>query len=233
MDRKFVLLAVIVSLVFALAFVSANPNGARTVTEINSTRMADSSPDNHSAIAGNITELNIYGESVTQSWQGYFGNVTGAIQLGDSTGNVLYNWSVASPRGQVYASIYDSITWSTVECFNMSNSSSVEALFNIGESDSDGINETFTLNDHATFTVGSTQFNEGVCKNTKLFNNDGTGIFDNVMLEAENKFIFASLLQEDVTGFDGRPHDFQMIVLEDGHGTDVSTTPYFFYVELY
>ena len=41
-----------------------------------------------------------------------------------------------------------------------------------------------------------------------------------------------TILDEDEPGFDDNPHDFQMIVLEDGHGTDTATDTYYFWVEL-
>jgi hypothetical protein len=234
--RKLFLAILVCIFAMSVMFVSAVPDGASNVTEINSTRLSPSSPTSHNATAGNVTELSIYGESVTKSWQGYFGNVTGAIRLGNALGDILYNWSVASPRGQIYASTAQSIQWSTIDCFNVSNQAEVESLeddFNIGHTDADGVNETFTLNDHSAFNVGSTGFAEGQCPNVKLFNNAGVGLFDNVLLKSGANVVFASLLKEDAVGFDNRPHDFQMIVLEDGHGTNTDTTPYYFHVEIY
>ena len=50
---------------------------------------------------------------------------------------------------------------------------------------------------------------------------------------AATQVIFASIIEEaSVLGFDDRDHDFEMLVLEDGHGTDLATTTYYFYVEL-
>ena len=42
----------------------------------------------------------------------------------------------------------------------------------------------------------------------------------------------SALLEEDATGFDTASHDFEMLVLEDGHETDSAVTPYYFWVEL-
>ena len=65
-----------------------------------------------------MTEINIFGYSPTQSWQGYFGNISGTVQLADSGDNVMYNWSLASPQGEIYASTSNSINWANVQCFN-------------------------------------------------------------------------------------------------------------------
>ena len=58
--------------------------------------------------------------------------------------------------------------------------------------------------------------------------------FEETLLYApqEQAIVFASLLEQDLTGFDSSTHDFEMIVLEDGHGTDTQVTSYYFYVEI-
>ena len=51
------------------------------------------------------------------------------------------------------------------------------------------------------------------------------------MTIVENKDWFNST---DPTGFDGKDHDFQMLVLEDGHpgANELTPTLYYFWVEL-
>lgn len=235
------------------------PFGAET-TVINSTRATPDEAQSIPAQAGNVTEINIVGFTITQSWQGYFGNVTGTIQLADSSDNQMYNWSLASPEGEIYASTSSSITWANVQCLNYSsdgtyadesgnggttsshgtNLTQLEALFNIQPDDVDGVDETFNLlgaETHDLFYTNSLEFSEGECQSTRLFSNIGAGEndkFEEVLLyEPETQsIIFTSILDENVLGFDGRLHDFEMLVAEDGHGTNTATTPYYFYVEL-
>jgi hypothetical protein len=88
--------------------VAVEPFGA-TVVNLSSTRATPDDATGIPALAGNVTELSISGFSITQSWQGYFGNVTGTIMLSDSSDNVMYNWSLASPEGEIYASTNSSI----------------------------------------------------------------------------------------------------------------------------
>jgi hypothetical protein len=228
---------VTISLIFMSGFVLANPNGAGIVSEIKSSNgPASTVAANHSAIAGNVTELLISGNSITQSWQGYYGNVSGAIRLADTTGNPMYNWSLASPQGEVFASTANSITWSNIECFNWTaDGEALEVSFNINNSE-DGINETFTDgNSHEAFSVGATSFSAGDCMSTDIFDNTGAsvdGSFEEVLLSDTTNTIFVSLLEEDLLGFDSANHDFEMLVPEDGHNGDTSSTPYFFYIEL-
>jgi hypothetical protein len=232
--KKIISFAFILCILLASSFfVMAAPNGA-VVTPGTSTRGDVTSPDPDSnAIAGNVTELTVSGITITQAWQGYFGNVTGAITLNDNGNHVMYNWSTTSPQGEIYASNASSVVWSGIQCYNeTTNLSEFEQRFGIGTADVDGLNETFHLNNHAEFFTNSKQFTAGQCNNTKLYNSVGTGTFDEVLLTDGPSLVFASILLNNANGFDNIPHDFEMLVLEDGHGVDVSPTTYYFWVEL-
>jgi len=236
MNKNLILLFTSLLAFSMLGFVTAVPNGAN-ITEESSSSATAASPENHSAIAGNITELTIQGDSITQSWQGYFGNVSGAIELANSAGNVMYNWSLASPQGEVYASNASSITWAGIECFNWtSNGTVVEGSYNIAAGDEDGLNETFSdSNAHAAFNTGTTSFSDGDCMTAFIFDSTQSATDDNfeeVLLSDGKNTVFAALLEQDTLGFDNNPHDFEMLVLEDGHSGDSSAETYFFYIEL-
>jgi len=228
---------VMMSLVLILGFALAEPNGVTTITEESSSSGPTAgTAANHSAIAGNVTEITIYGDSITQSWQGYFGNVSGAIRLADASGNPMYNWSLASPQGEVFASTASSITWSSIECFNWTaDGAALETSLNIDNSE-DGINETFSkVIGHESFSVGTTTFAEDDCMGARIFDNTGAGVdqnFEEVLLSDTTNTVFASLLEQDTLGFNSKSHDFEMLVLEDGHDGNAVTTPYFFYIEL-
>jgi hypothetical protein len=238
---------------------AAGPFGAN-ITTINSTRAPADDPTTISAQAGNVTEMNIFGFTVTQTWQGYFGNVTGTLILGDSGNHSMYNWTTLNPKGEIYASTNSSIIWNYVMCLNYSatgtysddsanigntslygtNLTQLESIFNINESDVDGVNETFNLlgeNTHESLYTGNLNFGTGECRSSRIFSDAGIGEdnkFEEVLLyESSTKsIIFTSLLNSDVLGFDERTHDFEMMVLEDGHGENSEITPYYFYLEI-
>jgi hypothetical protein len=240
-------------------FVSAAPSGAN-VSRGDSTSAAADDATSDDAFAGNVTSLDIYSKTTTQSWQGYFGNVTGTIQLADGNKAVMYNWSQASPRGEVYASTNDTVYWVNLQCLNFTatgdytdeagnggttsqygtNLEQLQTMFNINASDADTVNATFNLlgaGTHNSFATGSAAFGEGECQNTRVYDNTGTGVNDKFeeVLQYEpvsRSVIFTSLLNQDASGFDSKSHDFEMLVLEDGHDADVDTTPYYFFVEL-
>jgi hypothetical protein len=115
--RKLIIFLLVSLILFSLTSASNLPFGAE-VTSGNSSRANITAPMSIPAQAGNVTEINIFGYSITKSWQGYFGNVSGTMTLSDSANNVMYNWSIVSPRGQVYASTNNSIQWENIQCFN-------------------------------------------------------------------------------------------------------------------
>ena len=260
---KYILLGIL-SLVFLstlfFSFVNAvTPTGGSVTPGSPQTAPADTA-GNNSAFAGNTTFLGVTAYSTTQTWQGYFGNVSGTIQLADASDNVIYNWTLAEPEGEVYASTNSSITWGNIQCFNFTangtgglgtagstnlggaNLTVLESTFNIGSSDADGVNETFSFvpagDGHDAFTTASLSFGAGECLSTKLFNSGGgqaSNQFEEVLLfePATSSVVFTSLLEEGaLNGFNSQDNDFQMMVLEDGHNSDVSATPYFFFVEI-
>ena len=228
-----VLLISVINFGFVLAVI---PSGGTITSISNSTAPLDVA-QGVAAIAGNVTEINIVGFSTTQSWQGYFGNVSGTLQLADGSDNVMYNWSLASPEGEIYASVNNSVNWVGTQCYNNTTfTSNLELEYNILSNDVDGIDETFNMQDHDAFYVNNILINTNTCMSTRVYGDTGAGVneeFEEVLLTGgSNEVIFASLLEEDILGFDDRSHDFEMLVLEDGHGTDTATRPYYFYVEL-
>ena len=238
MNKFFTITIIVLLFVFTLGVTLADPNGANTVTqEGTSSRGTANSPQDAQALAGNITEITVSGDSITQSWQGYFGNVSGAITLEDASNNTMYNWSLASPQGEIFASTDGSVSWTGVKCFNWTeNGTDLETTYNIDGAE-DGINETFSDSEtHDGFSVGTVSFVADQCMSTQVFDATGAGVastFDEVLLsDAGGNPIFTALLEQDTLGFDDKHHDFQMLVLEDGHDGDTSETQYFFYVEL-
>jgi hypothetical protein len=247
---KLFLLSVFLVVFLSATVLAVEPFGA-TLTNISSVRAPPDNATNNDAMAGNVSEIGITAFTITQSWQGYFGNVSGTIQLADDSDNIMYNWSLASPEGEVYASTNNSVTWATIECLTETdfgaNFTDLEAMFGIAPDDMDGVNETFSYNGthesgeslaHDLFYTNNVQFDAGECVSTHIFTASQSaeeGTFQEVLLyePTTNSVIFTSILdQESPLGFDGRSHDFEMLVLENGHLTDVATTPYYFWVEL-
>ncbi len=231
---------VVVSVSLFSGVFAVEPFGADITLNVTTRAPADQA-ELHNANAGNVTYMTLYGYTVTQSWQGYYGNVSGTIQLADNLDKVLYNWSLANPEGEVYASENGTgIDWGNIACWDMANNETLETWFNISNDDVDGLNETFSDdNTHEDFYTAGTHFAPGTCTTAYLFNNtgyQGANTWEEVILTDGSdvvQTIFTSLIEEGgAVGFDGNNYDFQMIVLEDGHGTDTDYRDYYFYVEL-
>ena len=85
--------------------------------------------------------------------------------------------------------------------------------------------------------MNSLNFSDGECLSTHTFGDTHAGTdgeFQEVILyeSTSRAVIWTAILDNNVTGFDQKGHDFQLMVPEDGHGTDTDGTTYYFYVEL-
>lgn len=250
------------------AVLAVEPFGATVNPVVPSDRAPiDSAGNDPNAVAGNISSLTITGYSITQAWHGYFGNVSGTVMLADSGDNVMYNWSLASPEGEVYASTNNSVVWVYIQCLNFTSdgtygddtgnagSTSLHGTnltilmdqFGVDQGDVDAPNNTFSLAGthesgegltHDQFYTNNFNFSAGECLSTHLFaasNSSEDSKFQEVLLydPSTSSVVFTSILDEETPlGFDAKPHDFEMLVLENGHLTDTSPTPYYFWVEL-
>lgn len=258
--QKILLGLILLSILIVFAGLTcAVPQGPNNLTISSSSRSSmSSSPISIDAAAGNVTALIIDGTKITESWQGYYGNVTGAITLDDGNNNTLYDWSLPDPSGEVYASNGSSVTWANVYCMNVSgtrnisgngsggsqgiiyniNGSQVELNFGINATDGDGLNETFNDTFDGSFNVGEiTIDSDDGCSETHPFTDQNHNTdWDEVLLTDNASLIFTAVMRTNANMYKSsgsETSDFQLLVLENGHtGSESSTTPYYFYVEL-
>jgi len=218
--------------------VMALPTGPSFINQVSSSSYPVNTASNISAIAGNVTELDFQSDSVTNTWQGYYGNISGSIKLGDANNNTLYDWTTASPNGEIYATRSGTTpTWGTIACANSTHVDVEDAAIGVNQLvDQDSINRTFlTTTPFDTFFVGNLNINSTQnCYAVNLHNESGlpSSNFQEVLLHDGTSLVYAAVIKQDAVGFDGNTHDFQMIVGEDGHNGDSTPTPYYFYVEL-
>jgi hypothetical protein len=266
--NRLFLLSTLLIVFLAATVLAVEPFGANV--EINSSvRATPDIADTDLAMAGNVSGLDVTGFTVTQAWQGYFGNVSGTVQLSDNNDNIMYNWSLASPEGEIYASTNQTIVWNYIQCLNFNSDATYEDVatggvpggmnlhgtnlavlnsqFGIALDDVDAPNNTFSMTGthesgaglaHDLFYTNNFEFAAGECLSTHVFGpgqNAEDGKFQEVLLyePTTSSVVFTSLLDEESpAGFDGNTHDFEMLVLENGHLTDTATTTYYFWVEL-
>lgn len=267
-------------------FASALPAGPRTITGEIDYRLDTFAAKSNDAFAGNITELNFNAWTITRTWQGYYGNVTGTIVLADQYNKTLYDWSNTNPNGRLYAARTSGVDWTSIACASKDELNDDEADFTatnltdrLGNWPIDAPNMTFVNStdfvrgdgvtnrniiyaNYTTFWVGPVQINGTV--GTEIPNSGGqtvsTGECFSVALDnstawennnpmasndmahwrevaladgnGDGNIVYTAILEQNYAGFDGRSHDFELIVGEDGHGTNIAISTYFFYVEL-
>ena len=244
--RNEIVIVLLALFVFALMIkaVAAIPGGPNSITVEKSEagNLSNVGAKQVNAEAGNVTQLTINASILTTSWQGYYGNITGVITLTDGSGQTMYDWSGGtdfSPVGEIYAGNSSVTSWSDVVCVNLNgdgvpgqdgvNATVLEDYYGMSSTDTDGISETFQgTND---ITIGTTTLNSCPATNTYVNNASQSTKFNETLLteNATGTVIFATQVENDETGYDGSPWDFQMIVGENGAA---GTTPYYFYVEL-
>jgi hypothetical protein len=245
-----IMLSVLLAILMAAFVRAADPSAPTNITVgLTTTFQYSNYPAvSVSASAGNITALVLTGITQTRAWQGYYGNISGSITLDDANNYTFYNWTASEPRGQIYATLGSSIGWTGVQCYNYTNDThanltTIENYYQINVSDYDGVDETFNASSHPSFQVGFRTMT--ACPTSYVFQNDlyQTANFVNVLLfdPAINStgWIYTTLIEDKDNGthakrtcYNNEQCDFQILVNEDGHGTDIATTNYYFWVEL-
>ena len=202
----------LVLILATLISVTALPDGADNINTPNSSGRIAAAAESLVAIAGNVTEADFRGNSVTQFWQGFYGNISGVITLEDGGANVLYNWSTTSPSGEIYAANGTStVNWLKVQCLNYTsngfrndsgapggaagdyslNGMNLSELhrtfgFNSSAPGPDNVSATFKeSNTHDNFDTGSLTFSTAECPTAYVFNQldkPSVGSFEEVIL---------------------------------------------------
>lgn len=175
------------------------------------------------AQGGNITPMNISGSAQTDAWQGFWGEITGQIILGDNDCNKMYNWSLANLSGEVYLSQSNAVVWATIT--GEQDCTTDEALTGTG---SDRTNRTFVNSSLTNWDVGGVVIN-AACQTYTFVNNASQNVsFEEIILDDTTNIVYATKIYADTVGYDGVTHDYQIIVPDN---TTSATTTYYVYVE--
>ncbi|MBS3110444.1 hypothetical protein J4227_07995 [Candidatus Woesearchaeota archaeon] len=243
-DRAFLPLPALVAVVlfftlFAFAFkVMAVPEGPTISYLSNQT----GTPDSASIInttGGSITTVTLNATTQNTRWKAYVGNVTGTLTLEDGTGATIYDWITNSPSGEVYATRKSStVSWGNIACASLANMENENQAINHTQS-VDNISTTFSQQEHGSFYVGTNYIGNNTCYSVHTYVNSSaqSSLFEEVVLydgttPANGDIVFASILEDDVFGYNNQTYDFQLIVPENGLPGYASSTAYYFYVEI-
>jgi hypothetical protein len=159
--------------------------------------------------------------------------------LDDSLNNTIYDWTMTSVDGEVYATRKTtSVTWGSIVCANDTNAELEQsALKHSPLTAADTLNNTFDTVTHKAFSTGTTSFPEDSCNHSVwLYSNDtvDTSTWSEVLLYDGGYVVYVSIINSTQIGYDDNQHfDFQMLLAANGSsGANPAPEPYYFYVEL-
>jgi hypothetical protein len=186
---------------------------------------------------GSFTTLFINATTQTPRWKAYVGNVTGKLVLDDAVSSSIFDWTLTSVTGEVYATRNTSIDWYSIVCADPSSMGIEEGLLNMTTTNADSINNTFKNSIHKKFYVGTRYIANSTCPAIATYVNDTAqtisenASFQEIMLkDAQSRVVYATLINQNTTGFNNQKYDFQMIIPENEFQASPST--YYLYVEL-
>jgi hypothetical protein len=219
-------------------FVIAVPSGP-TITFISNETKEPAGALTINTSGGSITKVVLNATTQNPRWKAYVGNVTGTLTLDDANDNTIFQWSLTTITGEVYATRFSgTINWSGVNCSNSTHLANEDKALNHTNRD-DNITATFNEKVHRGFFVGTREILQNTCFSVHTYINSSSqqANFEEIALydgtnESNGNIIYTSPLEQEMYGFDNNTYDFQMIVPEVGLATWTSSTAYYFYVEL-
>ena len=242
----------------------AAPSGPIVTVLGNSTKTPSNATKINASINGSLTPggyiftANLNSLQQDTRWKAYVGNVTGTLTLDDADDNTIFQWSLTSVTGEVYATrASGSINWSGINCtwrgesiarYNESNRT-VEEFENRALNQSnkdDNITATFSKANHSSFTTGSIAIGKNECFTVQTYQKDAAQVFADsnnanftpvILYDGTNitngNVVYETKIESDVTGYrSDSTYDFQMLLPENGLAGFAGSTAYYFYVEL-
>lgn len=226
----------ILFIIGALGFVSAaDPTGPSWMNvTANETWAGEVNGAMVNTSGGVLSKIDVEATVQNPHWKAFVGWIDGKFTLDDSADETIYDWTLSSIGGQVYATrASGNIDWANIGCAT-SGEIDVEdgSLNHDGE---DNISSTFNDTNTGTYSVAGFAVGAGDCfaANTYIGNVSQGASFEEFVLEDDSaNIVFATEIEDEVVGFDGVSYDFQMIVPEDGDDGFTGSTSYYLYVEL-
>ncbi len=189
---------------------------------------------------GSITTMELNMTAQNLKWKAFVGNVSGKLTLADSYNYSVYDWTLSTVLGEVYATRSSTaVSWGSINCSNETHMYNEEVALSHTSNPDDNITATFNVKNHEEVYIGSIKINTDQCYSihTNVNNESQDSDFEEIILydgtdHSNGDIVYATILEQDLAGYNNNQFDFQMIVPENGAPTWTSSTPYYFYVEL-
>ncbi len=235
--RLFPLFVLGVLLLATMPIVLAEPINPSSLQALESSRreLPGGTFANASAQGGNVTRLQIDAISITNAWQGYFGNITGNIRLEDGQNETFYSWGNATPTGEVYASRNSTIDWSTINCTDSSERLIEESHLEKVVGDGDSVTNTYNSTAHPSFFIGTKNITQNSCYSTNVYVNgvaQSTEFYQVLLSDGDGKLVYSTIIEAGTLGYNNEEMDFQLLVGENNKPGNEAPTTYYFFTEL-
>ena len=241
----FILLSILILILLMLNINSvkaADPGGPDSLNITSNETKSANSAVMVNISGGYIASLNLSATIQNPRWKAFVGWVTGKFTLDDAAGSTIYDWTLSSITGRVYTTRKSgSVSWSNIDCANSTFLSQEDNVLNHTNAN-DNITITFNAtNDsagygtHSSFWVGSTFISANSCPTLNTYIENQTqdnADFEEMALYDGTNIVYATILEDDLTGYDSQAYDFQMIVPENGAPDFDGATAYYVYVEI-
>jgi len=260
LQRRIILIPIIVWILSLLALVYSLPIGPTATILSNSTRPIPTNVSiNESSGGGYIYTYNLNAVEQNKRWKAYVGNITGSLTLDDANSYTIYDWTLSTITGEVYATRNSStISWINLNCtwaasiYNItSTANDTNRTIDIHEDSAmlhtrlDNISATFSARNHTAFSVGTKAIPQNYCYSVRTYVNDTNQdtldlvtypeviMSDAVNTSQAGSIVYTTIIENNAYGYiNGNTYDFQIILPEKGSDTWTSSTAYYFYVEL-
>mgnify|MGYP005662657115 FL=1 len=235
LERALVVVALCCFLLF-FSFVLADPTGpgsSNVNITSNQTFTGQTTGDIVNISGGYIASINISATVVNEKWKAFVGWVNGVLALRDSSGDTIYDWTLAVSTGEVFATrTSGTVTLTGINCSNTSVLETENSAMG-HSSNSDNITATFNAIDHNAFTVASETIVANSCYSVHTYINNASQStdFEEVILYDGTNLVYATILEDNLAGYDGSGYDFQMIIPQNAT-TGAAVTPYYIFVEI-
>jgi len=185
---------------------------------------------------GYLAGLNITSSIQNTKWKAFVGWVQGELILSDESGDKIYDWALTVSTGKVYATrTSGTVDWASINCSNRSFMEDENTALS-HSSVVDNLTATFNLTagaSHNGFTVAGITIDPSTCPtlNTYIGNATQDTDFEEMALDDGANIVYATLLEDNLPGFDETGYDFQMLVPQNASAGS-SNTPYYVYIEV-
>lgn len=231
--KKTILAIFLSSLLFTIGFVLSLP-GEPGIDSVSNSTWTNSNSGFFNISGGYIATINLTANFQNTRWKAFIGNVTGKFTLSDSGGSTIFDWTLSTTTGRVYATRdTGTIEWSSIACSSVANLESENSIL-AHTSLTDNLTSTFDDTTHSAFIAAGQFIGANTCRSLNTYINNVTQNtdFEEMVLYDGTSLIYATVLENDVIGYNGAPYDFQMLVPENGSASWTGAIAYYLYVEL-